>query len=53
MKKNESEVNVLVEEIAAHEYHDDIITHKCTIDGNKHGPLPVVKGSYGMCNKFV
>ena len=44
MKKNESKMDVLSEEIADHEHHDDLITHECTIDGHEHEAHSMMKG---------
>ena len=46
-KREESEIDSLVDEIEAHCQNNDLEHHSCNIAGHEHEALPMVKGSYG------
>ena len=46
-KREECEIEALEEEIEAHHDYNDLLYHSCNIDGHKHPPLPMIKGTYG------
>ena len=46
-KREESKMDAASGEVQAQKEHDDYQTHKCTIEGHDHPPLPLVKGTYG------
>ena len=47
VKKEESEMDALMDEVQCHIDHSDHMTHQCSIDGHEHPPLPLIKGLYG------
>ena len=42
-----SQKDALEEEVALAKEKNDLTYHKCSVIGHEHGPLPMVKGSYG------
>ena len=42
-----SQKDALEEEVALAKEQNDLAYHKCTVIGHEHGPMPLVKGSYG------
>ena len=46
-KRKESEAAAVIAEIKAHEENNDLEYHECNDEEHGHGPLPMLKGSYG------
>ena len=42
-----SQKDALEAEVALAKAQNDLAYHKCTVIGHEHGPMPMVKGSYG------
>ena len=47
LKREESDIDDLTDEIQNNIDNDYRMTHECTIEGYEHPPIPLVKGSYG------
>ena len=46
-KREQCEMEAVVDEVAAHIASNDMKKKEYNIDGHKHPPLPMLKGSYG------
>ena len=46
-KREESEIEAVTLEIQENEKEEEMKMHECAIPGKTHGPLPILKGSYG------
>ena len=53
LKREESEMDALTDEVQSHIDHDDHMTQECTIEGHEHPPLPLVKGSYSSSFHYI
>jgi len=45
--KERSEADAMCEEIEAHRANHDLEYYSCNIEGRKHPPYPMIKGTYG------
>ena len=43
LKREESDMDTLTDEVQMRVDHDDHVTHECTIEGRDHPPLPLLK----------
>lgn len=47
VKKEESEMDALLDELQRHMDHNDRMTHQRSIEGHEHPPFSLIKSSYG------
>ena len=53
LKREESDMDTLTDEVQMRVDHDDHVTHECTIEGRDHPPPPLVEGSYGNLFNYI
>lgn len=46
-KREESEVDAILDEVKAHRENNDFEEHSCNMEDHQHPPLPMLKVSYG------